>query len=139
MPQAIVDPEELRQFARNLQRFNQDLQDRLTALAGQLAALGKTWRDQEQNKFVEEFEQQAKGLARFIELSEQHIPYLLDLTDAEASLVGRMVLVANKLAMEQGIADSGYRLVINCGADGGQVVPHLHIHLLGGRKLGALG
>ena len=77
MPQAIVDPEELRQFARNLQRFNQDLQDRLTALAGQLAALSKTWRDQEQKKFVEEFEQQARGLARFIELSEQHIPYLL--------------------------------------------------------------
>ncbi|MBN2216540.1 MAG: WXG100 family type VII secretion target [Pirellulales bacterium] len=77
MPQAIVDPEELRQFARNLQRFNQELQDRLTALGGQLSALGKTWRDQEQKKFVEEFEQQAKGLARFIELSEQHIPYLL--------------------------------------------------------------
>ena len=77
MPQAIVDPEELRQFARNLQRFNQELQDRLTALSGQLASLGKTWRDQEQKKFVEEFEQQARGLARFIELSEQHIPYLL--------------------------------------------------------------
>ena len=77
MPQAIVDPEELRQFARNLQRFNQDLQDRLTALAGQLMALSKTWRDQEQKKFAEEFEQQAKGLARFVELSEQHIPYLL--------------------------------------------------------------
>jgi len=77
MPQAIVDPEELRQFARNLQRFNQDLQDRMTALAGQLSALGKTWRDQEQKKFVEEFEQQARTLARFIELSEEHIPYLL--------------------------------------------------------------
>ena len=77
MPQAIVDPEELRQFARNLQRFNQELQDRLGSLASQLASLGKTWRDQEQKKFVEEFEQQAKGLARFVEMSEQHIPYLL--------------------------------------------------------------
>ena len=77
MPQAIVDPEDLRQFARNLQRFNQDLQDRLTVLAGQLTALGKTWRDQEQKKFVEEFEQQAKSLGHFMELSEQHIPYLL--------------------------------------------------------------
>ena len=77
MPQAIVDPEELRQFARNLQRFNQELQDRLSVLSGQLTSLGKTWRDQEQKKFVEEFEQQAKGIARFIELSEQHIPYLL--------------------------------------------------------------
>lgn len=77
MPQAIVDPEDLRQFARNLQRFNQDLQDRLNVLAGQLNGLSKTWRDQEQKKFVEEFEQQAKGLAQFMELSEQHIPYLL--------------------------------------------------------------
>ena len=77
MPQAIVDPEELRQFARNLQRFNQELQDRLTALGGQLSMLGKTWRDQEQKKFTEEFEQQAKTLARFIEVSEEHIPYLL--------------------------------------------------------------
>ncbi|HLA84145.1 MAG TPA: WXG100 family type VII secretion target [Thermoguttaceae bacterium] len=81
MPQAIVDPEELRQFARNLQRFNQELQDRLTALGGQLAGLGKTWRDQEQKKFVEEFEQQARSLARFIEVSEQHIPYLLRKAD----------------------------------------------------------
>ncbi|MBN2022858.1 MAG: WXG100 family type VII secretion target [Pirellulales bacterium] len=77
MPQAIVDPEELRQFARNLQRFNQELQDRLSVLAGQLAALGKTWRDQEQKKFVEEFEQQTRTMARFVELTEQHIPYLL--------------------------------------------------------------
>jgi len=77
MPQAIVDPEELRQFARNLQRFNQELQDRLNVLGGQLTALGKTWRDQEQKKFTEEFEQQAKRLGQFVEMSEQHIPYLL--------------------------------------------------------------
>lgn len=77
MPQAIVDPEDLRQFARNLQRFNQELQDRLSLLGGQLTALGKTWRDQEQKKFVEEFEQQAKRLGQFVEMSEQHIPYLL--------------------------------------------------------------
>ena len=77
MPQAIVDPEDLRQFARNLQRFNQELQDRLTVLGGQLNGLSKTWRDQEQKKFVEEFEQQAKRLGQFVEMSEQHIPYLL--------------------------------------------------------------
>ena len=77
MPQAIVDPEDLRHFARNLQRFNQELQDRLSVLGGQLTALSKTWRDQEQKKFVEEFEQQAKRLGQFVEMSEQHIPYLL--------------------------------------------------------------
>ncbi|MBN1910137.1 MAG: WXG100 family type VII secretion target [Pirellulales bacterium] len=77
MPQAIVDPEALRQFARYLQKFNHELQDRFTVLSGQLTALGKTWRDQEQKKFIDEFEQQARSLARFIEMSEQHIPYLL--------------------------------------------------------------
>jgi histidine triad (HIT) family protein len=46
-----------------------------------------------------------------------------------------MVVVANRLAKEEGVADSGYRLVINCGKEGGQVVPHLHLHLIGGRTL----
>jgi uncharacterized protein YukE len=77
MPQAIVDPDELRRFARNLQKFNLETQDRLTALASQLNSLGTTWRDQEQRKFTEEFEQQMKSIARFIEINEQHIPYLL--------------------------------------------------------------
>ncbi|MCR4410937.1 MAG: WXG100 family type VII secretion target [Thermoguttaceae bacterium] len=77
MPQAIVDPDELRRFARNLQQFNVEVRDRAAALAAQMAALGKTWRDQEHKKFVEEFEQQMRAIARFIELSEQHLPYLL--------------------------------------------------------------
>jgi uncharacterized protein YukE len=77
MPQAIVDPEELRRFARNLQRFNSELQDRMTALGAQLVSLSKTWRDQEHRKFTEEFEQQMRVLSRFTELAEQHVPYLL--------------------------------------------------------------
>jgi len=77
MPQAIVDPEELRHFARNLKKFNSDIQDRITALSGQLIALGKTWRDQENRKFTENFEHHMKVFSRFIETSEQHIPYLL--------------------------------------------------------------
>lgn len=77
MPQAIVDPDELRRFARNLQKFNLETQDRLTALSGQLNSLSKTWRDQEQRKFAEEFELQMKSIAHFIEINEQHIPYLL--------------------------------------------------------------
>ena len=68
-------------------------------------------------------------------VSKKHIPSLLDLTDAEVPLIGHMTKVANQLAREHGIADSGYRLVINCGKEGGQLVPHLHMHLLGGRKL----
>ena len=77
MPQAIVDPEELRRFARNLQKFNNEVQDRMTLLAGQLIGLGTTWRDQENKKFVEQFEQQIKAITGFVEATNQHIPYLL--------------------------------------------------------------
>lgn len=77
MPQAIVDPEELRRFARNLKKFNIEMQDRITVLGSQLGALGKTWRDQEHKKFAEEFEHHMKVISRFIEVTEEHIPYLL--------------------------------------------------------------
>ena len=77
MPQAIVDPEEMRRFAQSLKKFSTDVQERLTSLNGQSIALGRTWRDQEQKKFAEEFEQQIQVLARFIELIDRHIPYLV--------------------------------------------------------------
>jgi uncharacterized protein YukE len=77
MPQAIVDPEELRMFAQNLKKFSTEIQGRITLLGTQLVALSKTWRDQEQRKFTEEFEQQVKGVSRLIELIERHIPYLV--------------------------------------------------------------
>lgn len=76
MPQAIVDPDEVRQFARSLQKFNNELRERLITLNNQLQALGSTWRDQEHRKFVDHFEQQAKNLARFIEANEEHAHYL---------------------------------------------------------------
>ena len=68
-------------------------------------------------------------------IPKKHIPFLAHLSEAESSLIGRMVNIANQLAREEGISESGYRLVINCGEQGGQLVPHLHMHLLGGRKL----
>ncbi len=68
-------------------------------------------------------------------IPKKHIPSLTHLTDAEASLIGHMVRVANQLAKDEGIAEGGYRLVINSGEQGGQIVPHLHMHLLGGRRL----
>ena len=68
-------------------------------------------------------------------IPKRHIPSLTHLTDAEAPLIGNMVKVANQLAKEEGVAESGYRLVISSGEQGGQVVPHLHMHLLGGRRL----
>jgi histidine triad (HIT) family protein len=63
------------------------------------------------------------------------IPSVNDLTWGDAELVGKLVLVARQLAAQQGIADSGYRLVFNCGKDAGQSVDHIHLHLLGGREL----
>jgi histidine triad (HIT) family protein len=68
-------------------------------------------------------------------VSRKHIPSLVHLTESEIPLIGHMTKVANQLAKEQGVAESGFRLVINCGEQGGQLVPHLHMHLLGGRAL----
>ena len=65
----------------------------------------------------------------------KHIASLVDMKDADAALAGKMVAVANKVAKEQGLSKNGYRLTINCGADAGQLVQHLHIHLMGGRPL----
>ncbi len=70
----------------------------------------------------------------------EHIAFLSDLTEEQSGLVGHMAAVANRLARSEGIAEKGYRIVVNCGEQGGQLVPHLHMHLLGGRKLsGKLG
>jgi len=73
-------------------------------------------------------------------IPRRHIVYLTDLSEADSSLVADMVTVANQLARREGVSEGGYRLVINCGQQGGQLVPHLHLHLLGGRQLsGRLG
>jgi histidine triad (HIT) family protein len=65
----------------------------------------------------------------------EHIAFLTDLAEKQLGLVGHMILVANKLARQTGIAEKGFRVVINCGEEGGQMVKHLHLHLLGGRRL----
>lgn len=77
MAQAIMDPEQVRRFAEELKRFNSELQDRLTSLQARFTALGDTWQDQEHVKFAEEFKQTMKALKKFIEVSNQHTPYLL--------------------------------------------------------------
>jgi histidine triad (HIT) family protein len=61
-----------------------------------------------------------------------------DIADADEALVGHMFIVARDLAREQGIAENGYRLIVNCNSHGGQEVYHLHMHLLGGRPLGPM-
>jgi uncharacterized protein YukE len=77
MPQAVVDPEELRQFALSLKKFNSNLRDSATSLANKLTALSGSWRDQEHKKFSEQFEQSMKVLFRFTESADQYVPYLL--------------------------------------------------------------
>lgn len=66
---------------------------------------------------------------------KKHIPSIREVADDDLPMLARMLKVANEIAKVEGIYNDGYRLVINCGRYGGQLVPHLHIHLLGGRLL----
>ena len=77
MTQAIANPEELRQFASRLKAFNDDLGEQAGLLAVELESLAATWRDQENQRFTEEFQQHLRLLAQFIDVNNQHIPYLL--------------------------------------------------------------
>jgi hypothetical protein len=77
MSQAIVDPAEIRRFASNLKRFNADLQAGLAGLHRQLVGLGDSGRDQEHDRFRQEFEATVQVLERFLEVAEEHIPFLL--------------------------------------------------------------
>lgn len=77
MPQAIANPEELRAFAQKLKQFNTTLSDQAAMLGNQLDSLSNTWRDQENKKFSEDFQQHMRLLAQFVEANNRHIPYLL--------------------------------------------------------------
>ena len=68
----------------------------------------------------------------------REIPTVNDLADEDEALAGHMMIVARDLAKREGIAESGYRLIINCNRDGNQEVFHLHLHLVGGRPLGGM-
>ena len=61
-----------------------------------------------------------------------------DIQPEQAELIGNMVLAAQKIAVQEGIAEDGYRLVMNCNQHGGQVVYHIHLHLMGGHQMGGL-
>ena len=65
----------------------------------------------------------------------EHIAYLTDITEKNSSLIVRMVMAANKIAQQMGVDKTGFRVVINCGEQGGQMVKHLHMHLLAGGRL----
>lgn len=68
-------------------------------------------------------------------IPKQHIAYLADLDDSNKHIIGEMTLIANKLAKDLAIDQTGYRVLINNGPDSGQEVFHIHMHLLGGKKM----
>lgn len=71
-------------------------------------------------------------------IPKKEIPTADDIQPEDEPLMGRMFTVAKQIAREQGIAESGYRLLVNCRDDGGQEVYHLHMHLMGGRNMGPM-
>jgi uncharacterized protein YukE len=77
MAQAIMDPDEVRKFAKELKRFTDDLQVRSSSLQARFSSLGSTWQDQENVKFAEEFISTMKVLKKFVEVSEKQAPYLM--------------------------------------------------------------
>ena len=69
-------------------------------------------------------------------IPKKHITSLAELQKDDEILIGKIYSVINKIAQEQGVKEKGYRVIVNCGEDGGQEVMHLHFHLLAGTKLG---
>ena len=68
-------------------------------------------------------------------IPNKHIDNLNEMDAVDAPMIGRMVLKAKEIAARQGVNESGYRLILNTGYEGGQTVGHLHVHLIGGKKL----
>ncbi|MDA7510024.1 WXG100 family type VII secretion target [Verrucomicrobia bacterium] len=77
MSKAIMDPEEVRRFAKELKHFNAGLQQGMTLLDARFKALGDSWQDQEHQRFAEEFSQTMRALKKFVEVSNEHTPFLL--------------------------------------------------------------
>jgi histidine triad (HIT) family protein len=78
-----------------------------------------------------------KAPTHVLVIPKTHVTSTAELTDGQEELAGRLIIIAKNLAEKEGIAKKGYRLVINCGSEGGQIVPHLHLHLIGGRQMDA--
>ena len=89
----------------------------------------------EDEKVLAFFDIKPQAPVHILVIPKAHIPSLNGLDASNAALVSHMLLAANSIAQEQGIDAAGYRVVFNTGANGGQTVPHLHLHLLGGRAL----
>lgn len=77
-----------------------------------------------------------KAPVHILIVPKKHISSVTELKPEDAPLIGKMVMVAKQLAVKKGISEDGYRLVFNAGKHSGQVVDHIHLHLLGGKVLG---
>ncbi len=80
----------------------------------------------------------ARAPTHVLIVPNKQIPTAADVAPEDEPVLGRMFTVAARIAREEGVAESGYRLIVNCNGDGGQEVFHLHMHLLGGRPLGRM-
>ena len=82
---------------------------------------------------------QPQAPVHFLIIPKKVIPTVNDVTEEDEPMLGRLFSVAAKLAKEHGVDESGYRLSVNCNSDGGQEVFHLHMHLMGGRRMQRMG
>ena len=80
------------------------------------------------------FQHNPKAPVHLLVIPKRHVESVMTLTPEDAPLVGRLVLTARRLGEAHGLSERGYRLSIHCGPEGGQVVYHLHLHFLGGRR-----
>ncbi|MDQ3018799.1 MAG: histidine triad nucleotide-binding protein [bacterium] len=76
-----------------------------------------------------------KAPVHFLVIPKKHIPSINELTEVDSDLIAEIVLAAKTQAQKMGIAEKGYKLVWNVGKEGGQIIPHLHLHVLGGKQL----
>ena len=87
------------------------------------------------DEFLAFWDIHAQAPTHVLIIPKSHIPSLNEVTDGQEGLLGRLLLTARKVAEKEGVAGRGYRLCLNTGPEGGQLVPHLHLHLLGGRRI----
>jgi histidine triad (HIT) family protein len=76
-----------------------------------------------------------KAPAHLLVIPKKHISTINDIQEDDKNLLGHMIFTAKQLAQTEGLAEDGYRLVMNCNEDGGQTVFHIHLHVLGGRQM----
>lgn len=89
-----------------------------------------------EDKYVYAFEDLSpQAPEHFLVIPKKHISTINDIQQDDAEIIGYMLLAAKQVAADKGLAENGYRTVMNCNEDGGQTVYHIHLHVLGGRQL----